>query len=1538
MRRPLKFRFGFLERWLVLGAAGALFLTSLWALPSQADSYLLSAIPESTVYEMETSAGRFPAHVSPLKPSAKLALLVHLDNLAEAEWQEIETRIPRLYGAAKSIGGFELHVITQGLLKSWKPFSTQAQLSKTLTALKASIPSQPGTQPENAKGLSPDRARTVYGDVGRYLPEPVAEWQSLIVVAPESPLEPEELRYYTSAYLSWQVRQKRLRLFHWPFSQTVLSAPGSLPSIWTSVALSSCGRGLRPDEELKSFLDDWKAQSCQQVETTGLTLTQGLFPYLGKLVAAGTSQAVMELPGLWLAPGASPLLPGQYAQMLDWLRQARQGLEKRDASAVRAGIEQALRINPLHEPSLRFAAEVYQRQGDWQTALKLLSPLLSVLPSDSVLLNQIASLHFELKQWPDSERYYATSLRQRAGQLEPLERLLTIREVLGDLEGSLNYAKAALTVSPRKVSLYVRHGELLEKSGRVEQATNAYEQALRIDPHLEGVRRKLVEHYVSQGMPERAANTLQAVAPTVPKDGPLRLRYAELSEKAGLHNEAEQFYNLALEVDAALEPVHFGLARLRAGRQQLTQALEAADKGLESHAGSARLLLLKARLLSQLDRGLDSRLTLEEAFRVSPKDPQVLAETAGMRDLHGDRTGEIYSALVAAFAAETPEPPAIKKILERGLVVSLRDGDKQRAVQFANRLRELGAKDIPDLSRARVRTNRNTAMVPGGAKALALAAIMHEDVGLDRFAAGYAATVARMTQGKDDKSREAYLDGVRAYFRTILSLKGVGRTNGASTEIVLSTDRKAAVERTEKVLKLLGWKMKRSGRKISLEVSTKESEVARQPYLAALGVDEIQMKSALEAGTAFTLRVKDDAVPIIFDEKFWLERVIEKPPPPGGLLEAFLENLGATRFYSSLGQMSDEAQQQVMRVAEPRKLLGRYADLLAAYGAALSVVNGQLVLPGGTRAAAVWQEFARSKPQDPPAFIGSLLSRNDGKALAFYNLLANLPPLQQRFFTKSAGRLESFYKAFPFTEKEDLKRHAMVRRDVYFRDLARELPLDEDGNINFPGSAQIWLVAKGGSSDTGQVSKLLRKATKKALPEVEDEILLRLLDTEYEADGSELNQVENFLGVVRLERHRTQPMDESAALLLSQNYARYRGVFPLFAELPDLSFQNFTSFFQACRNLESQEKPLLNQALGEFQGVLLLAALLFENGAMSGAEVVSTFVLICERFAKAKEPYEFAQATLECLQQLLRGLTSPNQVAVSTSPKNLPSAGSTSSDAGSWDETLLAALTGPAKRVSFRLQDKEYALDRASQQREKIREVLQLQSSTPLTALLQIHGAASALIRGDGEALRSIEEIERALPQLKEIDLQTQKSLSSTLRDRIHFARPEEIHERVAKLRREAAKKKPKNLPNLAAELLGELNPYLKSSLLSWIYAYYFTPQDLVIAKDPLFVRRHELFQDSSHQKVYWPGSGHLSRRSLVPTGTESRQAGPDPSGNWQLVQWTQRCGGRGSESDRKSPLARLDEIETIGSAGRGRSITPGSRGASCGVPKAIDG
>ena len=920
-------------------------------------------------------------------------------------------------------------------------------------------------------------------------------------------------------------------------------------------------------------------------------------------------------------------------------------------------------------------------------------------------------------------------------------------------------------------------------------------------------------------------------------------------------NEAERVYKLALEADPALETAHLGLAQMWMNRRELARSLEVIEKGLENNPGSVRLLLVKTDLLSQLGRRLESRQALEEAFRLSPNDPNVVSRTAAMRDAHGDHAGQTYEALAALLTRDQAAQTAIKTALDRGLVVSLRDGDHDRALQFAQRLRQLGALDIPDLNSSKpVSSNLNTVTVPGGMKALALAALMHEDVRAERFVAEYTAALTRHTRGRNQKSREAYLNPVRNYFQTLSSLKALAKTNGNCAEIVLCPTGNLALDSTERVLKLLGWRMKRSGKKILLEVSTDESEAVKQPYLAALGVDEVQMKLALENGAPFTLRVIDQQVPVIFDEKFWLERGPEVPRPRVGLLEAMLENLGAARFYSSLAAMNEETQNQVVRVAELKQFFERDTDLLSAYGAALSIVNGRVLLPGGDDATPIWGQFTGRKPEDARAFIGSLFARDDGKALAFFHLLTNLPPLQQRFFTKSTDRLNRFYKAFPFTEKEDLKRHAVIRRDVHFRDLAHELPLDDQGNIRFPGSVRIWLGAKGEASIARQVPDRLGDASRRVVPEIEDEVLLRMLDTRCEVDGARFNRVETFLALVRLERHRTEPLDEASAVLLADNYLRYREVFPFFAALPDLSFRDFSSFFQACRNLESLDKRLLNLALGEFQALLQLAALLFESGALADSAAAAVVTSTCDLFARAKEPFHFAQASLQSLQHLLDALKPSHQPAASSSTPENPTGTRTEAPATP-DERLLSAVSGPAKRVSFRVQDREYAVDRPSQQREKMRNVLDLQLATRLDTLLRIHQAASRLLRGQGETLRSIEEIESAIPELKEVDVRTQKSLNASVRQKMVFGRPEELLVQVGNLREEAEKQNSKKLPAIATELLEQLNPFIKNSLVAWIYAYYFSPQDLVIAEDPFFVRRHQFFEDDLHHRSYWPGA-----------------------------------------------------------------------------------
>ena len=93
MRWRQGFRFRCLGRRLFSGVAGPVLLAGSLLLPLEAESFLISPGSDSPSYELHTPAGNFPVRGLPLKPPAKLALLVDRDCLTDAQWQETRARI-----------------------------------------------------------------------------------------------------------------------------------------------------------------------------------------------------------------------------------------------------------------------------------------------------------------------------------------------------------------------------------------------------------------------------------------------------------------------------------------------------------------------------------------------------------------------------------------------------------------------------------------------------------------------------------------------------------------------------------------------------------------------------------------------------------------------------------------------------------------------------------------------------------------------------------------------------------------------------------------------------------------------------------------------------------------------------------------------------------------------------------------------------------------------------------------------------------------------------------------------------------------------------------------------------------------------------------------------------------------------------------------------------------------------------------------------------------------------------------------------------
>jgi hypothetical protein len=152
------------------------------------------------------------------------------------------------------------------------------------------------------------------------------------------------------------------------------------------------------------------------------------------------------------------------------------------------------------------------------------------------------------------------------------------------------------------------------------------------------------------------------------------------------------------------------------------------------------------------------------------------------------------------------------------------------------------------------------------------------------------------------------------------------------------------------------------------------------------------------------------------------------------------------------------------------------------------------------------------------------------------------------FFTRTASRTGKFYELFKDAPETQRSKSRHIQPGTFVEFLS-EVPLDTDGSVDFPGSPEVWMVAKGQSHSTGNVAKMMKKLKRAVAPDVEDEILLRLAGTRYKESKTERSELDNFLAVMRIDEHRSDPLDEASALLLAQHYVEGGGRLILFSLL-----------------------------------------------------------------------------------------------------------------------------------------------------------------------------------------------------------------------------------------------------------------------------------------------------------------------------------------------------------------------------------------------------
>jgi VWFA-related protein len=516
------------------------------------------------------------------------------------------------------------------------------------------------------------------------------------------------------------------------------------------------------------------------------------------------------------------------------------------------------------------------------------------------------------------------------------------------------------------------------------------------------------------------------------------------------------------------------------------------------------------------------------------------------------------------------------------------DAKASDAAEVRSRIENLGrprpatpGNDAPprlELQVAAPSAGAGEAWVPGGMKALA--AIVHlEEPSYFSFFSSYCRAIVREASVGASSGVPQFVQTVRAYFAAISEMASLGERVNGGTRITLSLANDERRKQSERILRLLGWKLGQRDSAVTVEPGEQPDDGLRQGIPAALGIDEIRMQETLEAGREFQFEIPTENARLAGGED-WSALLKDATVPSGGVAAAFASDWRLAKVCAGLGAMSDDAATALLTAADLRTLATRYADPLSRHGGALVLSGGAVVLPGGAESAPVWQKLAGENPRNPPAFFRALLDKPLGTLAAFYSVLSRADAAHQLFFTKSQARAERFYAWY--RQGDEFRNGQSRQLEGWRTDVLQKLPLQETGaetgRVRFPGGRAAWTVSTGS----------------------DDDILLSLTN------------LETLVPIAELEQRRGRPLDEGSAELLARHYSEWSALFPYFARLTELRHEDFETLERFAEVVGGYPAATQNTVLGEWHSLVELISQGVQAHSLDQAAAAAAFRRVCQ--------------------------------------------------------------------------------------------------------------------------------------------------------------------------------------------------------------------------------------------------------------------------------------------------------------------------------------
>ncbi len=372
----------------------------------------------------------------------------------------------------------------------------------------------------------------------------------------------------------------------------------------------------------------------------------------------------------------------------------------REAGRLSEAVEQYERAiaGGLEDADLLWgAADAYARLGQGPPALRLLEVLLHGEPAEPIFLRRKGQIlltlgrrdealkalqqavrgaerdpqaYFEVAEALRAQGAYADAIGyyQKGLEVEPKHRhgRLALAETLllaGRYTDVLTLVDPLLKEDANDLAAWKARADAWRALGRSSEVLYSLEAILLLDPESPPALLEMYRLRRERGETKEAFEALDRLlrsgAPEG-KDATLHLELGDLAAASGMPEAANAAYERAAAIDPAIRveiAIRRARLRLAAGRPDL--ALEVLDatlaKGEPPVTPSVSALLLRAELLTALERPAESRTAYEEIRRREPKSPTAAAGIARSmiaEGRHDDAVGFLTEALPQLPAEE----------------------------------------------------------------------------------------------------------------------------------------------------------------------------------------------------------------------------------------------------------------------------------------------------------------------------------------------------------------------------------------------------------------------------------------------------------------------------------------------------------------------------------------------------------------------------------------------------------------------------------------------------------------------------------------------------------------------------------------------------------------------------------------------------------------------------------------------------------------------------------------------------------------------